>query len=133
MFIIHKNREHLTTSQTDGHMLSIRRIFTQGHRECLGDKRVLSLYQPVSKPGISFLKIESDIYVLDQASTSAPVKCGWVQNNILIFLAVRRKCSIKYTSHLQYSWLHYNFRWKRVNNLVKIAYLKIITITIVMI
>lgn len=71
------------------------------------EKRILGVIKEfylcinsVSKTGIKILKIEFDIYVLDQESTSAPVKCSWAQMNILIFLAIRRKCSIKYTSHL---------------------------------
>lgn len=89
---------------------------------------------PVSKTSIEFLKIEFGIYVLDQASTSAPVKCSRVQNNILIFLDVRRKCSIKYTFHLTRFMTSLKlFQGKRVNNLVEIAYLKIIIITVAMI
>lgn len=71
-----------------------------GQGNFVGDKEFYLCTNPVSKTGIKFLKIEFGIYVLDQASTSAPVKWSWVQNNILIILAVRRKCSKKYTTHL---------------------------------
>lgn len=108
VFIIHKNMQYLIiTNQTDGHILSIvEDIWAKGTREVWVVKELYLCTNPVSKTRISFLKIEFDIYVLDQASTSAPVKCSRAQNNILIFLAVRWKCSIKYTSHLQDSWLH---------------------------
>lgn len=104
------------------------------------EKRILGVIKEfylcinsVSKTGIKILKIEFGIYVLDQESTSAPVKCSWAQINILIFLAIRRKCSIKYTSHLTRFMTSLNsLQVKKVNNLVEIAYLKIITITVAM-
>lgn len=82
------------------------------------------------KTGIKLLNIEFGTYVLDQAATSAPVKCSWVLNNSWIFWAVGRKCSLKYASHLARFMTSLKLvQEKRVNNLVEIAYLKIITIT----
>lgn len=103
----------------------------KGDRGSLGViKKFYLCTNPMSKTRIKLLKIEFGVYMLDQATTSAPVKCSWVQNNILIFLALRRKYSIKYTSHLTRFMTSLKVvQGKRINNLVEIAYLKIITIT----
>lgn len=106
-----------------------------------GDRRSLGVIQefylstiPVSKASVKFQKTEFGSYVQDQAATSAPVKCSLVQNNIWIFWALGRKCSIKYTSHLTRFMTSLKLvQGKRVNNLVEIAYLKIIRITVAMI